>query len=127
MERRETDEAYNSCLKVLILAVKDDMNRCEETIRHTVVKGTPKVTRKKGWLDLFTSGGAGSTDIKENKTAVVDKKPKTTTTLPPPGIGVLFGTHNWNSCGLVLKNLVDAGLAVSSDDQKFNSEAAGES
>ena len=122
-EKRETDESYNSCLKVLILAVKDDVNRCEEAIRHTFMQGNTEVTRKNGWLGLFTSGRADNTDIKKNKTAGVDKKPKRATALPPPGIGVLFGTHNWNSCGLVLKNLVEAGLAVGNDDQELNPEA----
>jgi proline dehydrogenase len=30
----------------------------------------------------------------------------------PVRIGVLFGTHNWESCGIILKELVDNGLAV---------------
>jgi len=111
-------------LEVLVKAVKDDVKRCEKAVRHTVVEGNTELTRKNGWLGVFTSGGAGNTDIKENKTGGVDKKPKRTT--PPPGIGVLFGTHNWNSCGLVLKNLVDAGLAVSNDDQELNPEAVGD-
>ncbi|KAF8907642.1 FAD-linked oxidoreductase-like protein [Gymnopilus junonius] len=29
-----------------------------------------------------------------------------------PGLGVLFGTHNWDSCALILKELVLNGLAV---------------
>jgi proline dehydrogenase len=28
-----------------------------------------------------------------------------------PTIGVLFGTHNWKSCGLILDELVKSGLA----------------
>lgn len=28
-----------------------------------------------------------------------------------PTVGVLFGTHNWASCGLILDELVDSGLA----------------
>ena len=35
-------------------------------------------------------------------------KEKTT----PPTIGVLFGTHNWASCDLILAELVNCGLAV---------------
>ncbi|KAF9466940.1 FAD-linked oxidoreductase-like protein [Collybia nuda] len=30
---------------------------------------------------------------------------------PAPTVGVLFGTHNWASCGLILDELVDSGLA----------------
>lgn len=28
-----------------------------------------------------------------------------------PAVGVLFGTHNWQSCGLILEELVKTGLA----------------
>ena len=125
MEKRETDEAYNGCVKVLIKAVKEDVERCEKPVGHSIVEKISDVT-KNGWLGLFTSGGAGNTDIEEKEGAAkADKKPKTTTALPPPpSIGVLFGTHNSTSCGLILKNLVDAGLAVTSDGQKFKPEAA---
>jgi proline dehydrogenase len=132
MEKRQTDEAYNLCLKVLIKAVKDDVKRCEEAVRDIVVEGngTEVTTTKKGWFGLFSSGSANiftgaGTDTKENERATeADKRPKTTARLPPPGIGVLFGTHNWTSCGLVLKNLVNAGLAVANDDQELKPEEA---
>lgn len=122
MEKRETDEAFNGCLKVLIEAVKDDVKRCEKATRHTFIERNTEVITKNGWFGLFSGGGAGGTDIKDNdRQAEVDKKPKSMTTLPP-SICVLFGTHNWTSCGLVLQNLVDAGLAVTSDGQAFKFE-----
>ena len=136
MEKRETDEAYNGCLKVLIKAVKEDVERYEMAVEQClgalIKKAMENLERemisdvkKKGWFGLFTSGGAGNTDIKENERAAkTDKESKTTTALRPPSIGVLFGTHNSTSCGLILKNLVDAGLAVTSDGQEFNPEAA---
>jgi proline dehydrogenase len=119
LEKRETDEAYNGCLKVLIKAVKEDVERCGEkaVIGHTVVEKIS--TRNLGWFGLFTvSRGAGNTD---NIKRAADKK--RITPPPPPSIGVLFGTHNWTSCGLILQNLVDAGLAVTSNGQEFKPEA----
>jgi proline dehydrogenase len=125
MEKRETDEAYNGCLKVLIKAVKEDVERCEKAVGHTVVEKIGDIT-KKGWFSLFTFSRFGNTDIKKKERAAkADKKRKTTNALPPPSIGVLFGTHNRTSCGLILKNLVDAGLAVTIDDRKSKPEAAG--
>ena len=122
MEKRETDEAYNGCLKVLIKAVKEDVERCEKAVGHTVVEKISDVTRK-GWFGLFTGDGVGNSYIKENERAAkADKKPKATA-FPPPSIGVLFCTHNWTSCGLILKNLVDAGLAVAVDGREFKPEA----
>jgi proline dehydrogenase len=35
----------------------------------------------------------------------------------PARIGVLFGTHNWESCNIILKELVDRGLAVEDKDE----------
>jgi proline dehydrogenase len=99
LEKTETDKSYNWCLNLLIRAVKEDVERCEKAAGHTFVE-------KIG----VTWGGTENTD----------KKPQT---LPPPKIGVLFGTHNWTSCGLILKNLVDTGLAVTSDGREFNPEA----
>lgn len=32
------------------------------------------------------------------------------------GLGILFGTHNWESCDLILKELVNLGLAVGEMD-----------
>ena len=115
MEKRETDAAYNECLELLIKEVKEDVKRCEKSARYTVVEGNTMVT-KNGWFGLYSSGGAG---ISAGST---DKKKLKTTTALAPSIGVLFGTHNWNSCGLVLKNLVDAGLAVTANSNGHESK-----
>ncbi|KAK0232101.1 FAD-linked oxidoreductase-like protein [Armillaria nabsnona] len=56
-EKRETDECYNKCVKMLIGELKEDLGRKAQTM------------------------------------------------------GILFGTHNWTSCELILKELVATGLA----------------
>ncbi|KAK0192057.1 FAD-linked oxidoreductase-like protein [Armillaria mellea] len=56
-EKRETDECYNECAKMLIGELKEDLGRKVQTM------------------------------------------------------GILFGTHNWTSCELILKELVMTGLA----------------
>jgi proline dehydrogenase len=38
-----------------------------------------------------------------------------------PSVAVLFGTHNWNSCKLILDALVESGLA----SKRSNSEEGG--
>ena len=121
LQKVETDESYNGCLQVLIKAVKEDVERCEKAVvgGHTVVEKISDVT-KKGWFGLFAISRAGNTNIKR----AADKIPTTIALPPPPSIGVLFGTHNWTSCALILKNLVDAGLAVTSNGQEFKPEAA---
>ncbi len=37
-----------------------------------------------------------------------------------PRIGVLFGTHNWKSCGLILDELVSCGLGKQQQQQPLS-------
>ncbi|TFK28355.1 FAD-linked oxidoreductase [Coprinopsis marcescibilis] len=68
LEKGETDNTFNDCVKTLIGAVKDDVNLERESRKVG--------TKSRGM-----------------------------------GVGVLFGTHNWDSCHLVLNELVRNGLA----------------
>ena len=83
-KKTETDDAYNECVRVLVGAVKEDISRSQAGARG--IEG-------KGWLKSLWPW---------------DPKPST----KRANIGVLFGTHNWDSCRLVLDELVDAGLAT---------------
>ncbi|KIJ98279.1 hypothetical protein K443DRAFT_680913 [Laccaria amethystina LaAM-08-1] len=83
-EKKETDDAYNECVRVLVKAVREDISRSQAGARG--IEG-------KGWLKSLWPW---------------DPKPST----KRANIGVLFGTHNWDSCRLVLDELVDAGLAT---------------
>ena len=82
-EKSETDDAYNECVQVLVGAVREDISRSQAGDR---IEG-------KGWLKSFWPW---------------NPKPST----KRANIGVLFGTHNWDSCRLVLDKLVDVGLAT---------------
>lgn len=42
------------------------------------------------------------------------------------GLGVLFGTHNWESCAVILKELVASGLAVPEGEKMRVGEEVGE-
>lgn len=79
----DTDASYDDCLRLVISAVKDD-------IEHSGQSG----------VNNHNSKGAKSI-----------KPPRTNP--GHVGIGVLFGTHNWNSCNLVLDELKRVGLAKS--------------
>jgi proline dehydrogenase len=87
-EKKETDDAYNECVRVLVKAVREDISRSQAGARG--IEG-------KGWLKSLWPW---------------DPKPST----KRANIGVLFGTHNWDSCRLVLDELVDAGLATRRDE-----------
>lgn len=84
-EKRETDDAYNECVRVLVGAVRDDISRSQTGVRG--IEG-------KGWLKSLWPWDSTKPSTKR------------------ANIGVLFGTHNWDSCRLVLDELVDAGLAT---------------
>lgn len=68
--KTETDACYDECVKMLVGAVEDDIERAQSA------RG-------------------------KNRTV--------------PALGVLFGTHNWTSCRLILDELVSRGLAARSE------------
>lgn len=92
LEKKESDKTYNQCVGVLIRAVKEDVKRCSGSMS----------VKKQGWFGGLLGGS------KNNAAAGTES---------PPGIGVLFGTHNWDSCALILKELVGNGLAVEDSEQ----------
>lgn len=95
-EKRDTDYAYNECVKLLIDLVSQDV--------ASVSTSTPTTVESSGawgwssWL-WGTSRHLPNTTHPQADSAT-------------PRIGVLFGTHNWESCALILKELVQSGLAV---------------
>lgn len=79
--KRETDECYDACAQVLLDAIAEDIGR----------------SSRRSSAGLFTSWFGSSSRSKSGASI--------------PSIGVLFGTHNWKSCKLILDGLVARGLA----------------
>lgn len=75
----ETDKCYNECAEVLLDAVAEDL---KSSLRQ---RGRPT-----GFLSSLWRTHAGS---------------DTDSAASIPSVGVLFGTHNWKSCRLVLDGL----------------------
>jgi proline dehydrogenase len=100
-EKRDTDYNYNECVKMLARVVKEDVDQCSRS-----ASGSASVASVKGWYD-WVKGTNTPTKIIQDTPPVASS----------PGIGVLFGTHNWESCALILKELVRNGLAV--EDSKI--------
>ena len=87
-KKTETDDAYNECVRVLVGAVREGISRSQAGAWGIEGKGRLK--------SLWPWGPTPST-----KRA---------------NIGVLIGTHNWDSCRLILDDLVDAGLATEREE-----------
>lgn len=105
-KKKETDDCYNACVRVLINAVRQDLDQSRagyKAVESALVIDASMVKKKKGWLDFMWR--------RDNAEAVLTSAKETVRTTVP-GIGVLFGTHNWDSCALILKELVGNGLAV---------------
>lgn len=100
-EKRDTDYNYNECVRMLARVVKEDVDQCSRN-----ASGSASVVSEKGWFNWVKGTSAPTKIIQE-----------TTPLASTPGIGVLFGTHNWESCALILKELVRNGLAV--EDSKI--------
>ncbi|KAF5328486.1 hypothetical protein D9611_014534 [Ephemerocybe angulata] len=85
----ETDEAYNDCVRIIISAVKDDIDKSSGT-------STPREAAGRfGWAtEALTSWTKSPPKVNPGHV----------------GFGVLFGTHNWDSCNLILDELRKVGL-----------------
>ncbi len=83
--KQETDTCYNECARLLIETLATDIK-----ISHA-----PR--RSHSWSSLFGLFGSNS-----GRSTV-------------PTLGILFGTHNWTSCKLVLDELLKRGLASVED------------
>lgn len=79
----ETDACFNACAHTLIDAIATDTK-------------VASPGRRRSWASLV---GWESKGLESDKASV-------------PTVGVLFGTHNWESCRLILDELTERGLAT---------------
>jgi proline dehydrogenase len=90
--KRETDEVYDECVRVLIGEVREDVERCRGLVAFTSTEASDN-NDKKRWFDWFQKEETTQWKRRQQQQAV-------------PRIAVLFGTHNWKSSRLVLDELV---------------------
>lgn len=90
-EKGETDACYDACARVLVEAVARDSARVGGVDKHPA-EGADRDGVGVGAM----VGGEG-----EGKGGRKGQ----------PGVGVLFGTHNWNSSNLILEEAVKHGMA----------------
>ncbi|KAF9042154.1 FAD-linked oxidoreductase-like protein [Panaeolus papilionaceus] len=112
-EKRDTDEAYNRCAMMLIKAVRDDVVRCNGKVEAQSITENEKPTSSRGWFGWLWPSRALPVPVINNFTS--SNKENT------PSIGVLFGTHNWESCSVILKGLLANGLATRASDTPTSS------
>ncbi|KAG6848555.1 hypothetical protein H0H93_015963 [Arthromyces matolae] len=91
----------------------------EVTAHEARLEGKPSLSLSSGplppvWLTKPDTdecyNACARTLIRSIREDIDTRRPKGTP--PTPVLGVLFGTHNWESCELILKELVKTGLAV---------------
>lgn len=104
----ETDRCYNQCVKMLLSAIREDVYGQDvsdsKKALAIVDDGRPNDadTSWSSWL----KGYIPSNPIKKIARSVANANG---TSLP--SVGILFGTHNWESAKLILEELVRNGLA----------------
>ena len=92
LTKSETDACYNECIQVLLNNVVSDIK---------VPKSQTKRLSESAW-SFFT------------RKSIRDDTLSTTSDFqasPSPRLGILFGSHNWDSCKLILDSLLLKGLA----------------
>jgi proline dehydrogenase len=91
--KAETDASYDHCVKMLLDAVAVDVNGSNSHSKASSGSSS-------WWSRLFGSDSGSSSSSRT-----------LTGTSTVPSVAVLFGTHNYASCGLVLSALAERGLA----------------
>ena len=113
LNKRDTDNSYNSCVSVLVKAVKQDVDRCAAASGGALAPRVAPVANKR-WL-----GGLFGGSVITNDDVGLYGVPGSTPPLSAPAIGVFFGTHNWDSCALILQELKRNGLAVDDTSKRI--------
>ncbi|KXN86159.1 Proline dehydrogenase 1, mitochondrial [Leucoagaricus sp. SymC.cos] len=90
----ETDRCYNQCVKMLVNAVREDVSGSQHLLPVSMSGNDAELTPKSD-IASWTSWLKGGLSSKDTKL---------------PSIGILFGTHNWESAKLILAELVRNGL-----------------
>jgi len=94
--KQDTDDAYNLCARMLVRAAKADI----DASRHEGETSLPTASASKiSWFGRLTTTAFGAATV-----PISSPRPNV------PRIGVLFGTHNWDSCRKILDELKDSGL-----------------
>lgn len=100
-KKEETDRCYNQCVHMLLNAVREDLS-IRQDVQTSSHDMKPKDTAA-SWSQ-WLKGCIISNPIKK----VISFAPGPNKL---PSVGILFGTHNWESSRLILRELVHNGLA----------------
>ncbi|RDB24578.1 Proline dehydrogenase 1, mitochondrial [Hypsizygus marmoreus] len=104
--KAETDKCYNECVRRLVDAVKADVSALSLTSSLPTPSSSSSPSSSGFFSYLFRLPSPQNAKVKTKWTSRV------------PTIGVLFGTHNWESSELILEELVRHGLAVKVSHEK---------
>ena len=94
--KQDTDDAYNMCARMLVRAAKADIDASRQEAQASLPATS---SAEKGWFGRLTTVAFGAANAQ-----TPSSRPNV------PRIGVLFGTHNWESCRRILDEVVESGL-----------------
>ncbi|KAG5651849.1 hypothetical protein H0H81_007225 [Sphagnurus paluster] len=109
LTKNDTDACYDDCARMVLRAVADDL-RCQVVDPRSSRPG-PTAAAPPYWTSWWSSSPASPEEKGTQDKAAA------------PSVAVLFGTHNWASCCLVLDELVRTGLARSDTDKVYIPDA----
>ncbi|KDQ30083.1 hypothetical protein PLEOSDRAFT_1053486 [Pleurotus ostreatus PC15] len=104
--KADTDTCYNECAKALIQAIEEDLYSPPPSPSPAPLSSSSSSwLTPSSWITKLKGQRTPSAVVTSSVSPRLDIEPKI------PSIGVLFGTHNWKSCDLILNELVRHGLA----------------
>jgi proline dehydrogenase len=98
-KKEETDKCYNECVRTLLRVVREDIEEGTSSSPRQVAGDSWKSWTS--WLPGYSSAPVQNLTQHRNL----------------PSIGILFGTHNWESAKLILDELVRNDLAEALPEQ----------
>ncbi|KAF5356255.1 hypothetical protein D9756_004340 [Leucocoprinus leucothites] len=115
-KKDETDRCYNQCVKMLLNAVREDVDGNRGSPGDSILGDTTRpssIHSGTSWTS-WLKGLVPSSPLKNIIPATVlgQREPKL------PSVGILFGTHNWESAKLILSELVRNDLAEPLPEEK---------
>jgi proline dehydrogenase len=115
--KEETDRCYNECVKMLVNAVREDVSETRGPSDSSNRGEEDGLSPKNGGNNTWTSWikpYAPSNHVKNFVPSIGLGKKE----VKLPSVGILFGTHNWESAKLILSELVRNGLAEPLTEKK---------
>lgn len=113
VNKDETDRCYNQCVRMLLNTVREDIDQSQNPWIASHLIGPDRTRCGTSWISWLKEYVPLNLAKSVVPSAILGSR-----NTKRPSVGILFGTHNWESAKLVLAELTKNGLAEALLDEK---------